>query len=495
MPRDRNAPPLGAFLSRDGLCGLLAGVAAALIAGTVYWRWLGDTIPAPPLRGPAAEGSLAEALAARSNHAVDLEGTWVAGTGTPGPDWGTWSGFRGNDRANHAVSEPPLAETWPEAGPPVVWSVPMGEGHAGPAVWNGRAFLLDYDEAVGGDALRCLSLDTGREVWRRWYRKPTKRNHGISRTVPAVADGAVVSLGPQCQVLCVAAEDGAFLWGRDLPTQDGTTVPLWYAGQCPLVDGTVVVLAPCGPEVSLAGFDLHSGERLWTAPNPGGWTMSHGSVAVMEVEGTRMYVYAALGGVLGVCADGPGRGTLLWRTEAWKPSVQAPTPLPLGNGRVLLCAGYGVGATLLRIERDPSAATGWRAFEERRLERREFGSEQQTPILAEDVVYGIMPPDGGAARRELVAFRAPDATRLWTSGPDDRFGLGPYLLVNGNRMLVLSDDGVLTLASVGPAGYRRLARAKLLQGRDAWGPMALVGGRLLLRDDRTLLCVDLRKSP
>ena len=42
--------------------------------------------------------------------------------------------------------------------------------------------------------------------------------------------------------------------------------------------------------------------------------------------------------------------------------------------------------------------------------------------------------------------------------------------------------------------YRRLARAKLLHGRDAWGPMALVGGRLLLRDDRTLICVDLRRD-
>lgn len=472
-----------------------AGALAALLCAGLYWRWIVSTPPPPPLRAPSEQGSLAEARAAGAARVVDLEGRFVPGIATgPGDDWGEWVGFRGADRSNRAVSDVPLADAWPEGGPPVLWSVAMGEGHAGPVVWRGRVYVLDYDESVGGDALRCLSLANGEELWRRWYRKPTKRNHGISRTVPAVADGLVVSLGPQCQVLCVNAESGDFVWGRDLPSSDGTTVPLWYAGQCPLIERGVVVLAPCGPQVSLMGVDVATGDVLWSAPNPGGWGMSHGSVAVMEADGVRMYVYAALGGVLGVKAEEPGRGTLLWRSDAWKPAVQAPTPLPLDGGRVLLAAGYGVGGMILKVERDTTSETGWAARVDRTFERREFGSEQQTPVLHEGIVYGVMPADGGAARRELVAMRSVDGTRLWASGGDDRFGLGPYLLIDGRRMLLLADDGVLTMAEVGSDGYRRLARAKLLQHRDAWGPMAFVGGRLLLRDDRTLICVDLRKN-
>ena len=38
------------------------------------------------------------------------------------------------------------------------------------------------------DVLRCLSLADGREIWRRWYRTGAKRNHGVSRTVPAVTE-------------------------------------------------------------------------------------------------------------------------------------------------------------------------------------------------------------------------------------------------------------------------------------------------------------------
>ena len=38
-----------------------------------------------------------------------------------------------------------------------------------------------------------------------------------------------------------------------------------------------------------------------------------------------------------------------------------------------------------------------------------------------------------------------------------------------------------------------LNRDEILDGVDAWGPMALAGGRLLLRDSRRLVCVDLRE--
>jgi outer membrane protein assembly factor BamB len=82
---------------------------------------------------------------------------------------------------------------------------------------------------------------------------------------------------------------------------------------------------------------------------------------------------------------------------------------------------------------------------------------------------------------------------LWHSGPQDRFGLGPFLGVGDELMLLMNDTGVLTLARATPGGYVRLARQAMFpEGRDAWGPMALVDGFLLLRDSTRLMCVDLR---
>ena len=58
----------------------------------------------------------------------------------------------------------PLATTWPESGPPILWSVELGEGYAGPAVLKGRVYLLDYDQKERADTLLCLSLADGKEI-------------------------------------------------------------------------------------------------------------------------------------------------------------------------------------------------------------------------------------------------------------------------------------------------------------------------------------------
>src|SRR5436309_865738 len=83
------------------------------------------------------------------------------------------------------------------------------------------------DAGARADAVRCLSLADGREIWRRSYPVDITRNHGITRTVPAATDRYVVTLGPKCQVVCLDATSGDFRWGIDLVSQFGTTVPQW----------------------------------------------------------------------------------------------------------------------------------------------------------------------------------------------------------------------------------------------------------------------------
>ena len=39
-------------------------------------------------------------------------------------------------------------------------------------------------------------------------------------------------------------------------------------------------------------------------------------------------------------------------------------------------------------------------------------------------------------------------------------------------------------------GYEPLAEAQVLHGHDAWGPMALVDGKLILRDSLKMICLD-----
>jgi outer membrane protein assembly factor BamB len=245
--------------------------------------------------------------------APPVVGVLTVGEGTPGSAPGSWPGFRG-PRGDGICHEPgTLDRTWPESGPPALWSIDLGEGHAGAAVHAGRVYLLDYDQTAGADALRCLSLDDGREIWRFAYPIKIKRNHGMSRTVPAVTDRHVVGLGPMLHVSCLDAKTGEEKWMTDLVREHGATVPQWYAGQCPLIDGARVILAPGGPEAMMMAVDLETGKIEWTAPNPMRWAMTHASIVRADLAGVPTYVYCASRGVVGVHVE---TGEILWQTDA-----------------------------------------------------------------------------------------------------------------------------------------------------------------------------------
>ena len=129
---------------------------------------------------------------------------------------GDWPRFRGSDFDNISKDSTPLREKWDTSGPRVVWRATLGEGYAGPAVHNGRVYLLDYNERKKADVLRCFSLASGKELWRRWYYVELKRNHGYSRTIPAVTDKYLVSIGPRSHVMCLDPLSGDLLWKIDL---------------------------------------------------------------------------------------------------------------------------------------------------------------------------------------------------------------------------------------------------------------------------------------
>lgn len=207
---------------------------------------------------------------------------------------GKWPNFRGADSDNMNKEGIALIDRFGKDGPDIVWRLGLGEGHASAAIYNGKVYILDYNEAKKTDVLKCLILETGEELWRRSYKVNIKRNHGISRTIPAVNERYVVTIGPKGHVMCVDHEKGDFLWGIDLEKEYGTEIPYWNTGQCPLIDNNIAVIAPGGNSLMI-GVDCKSGKVIWETPNEGKWKMSHSSVMPMTYAGKKMYVYAAIG--------------------------------------------------------------------------------------------------------------------------------------------------------------------------------------------------------
>jgi outer membrane protein assembly factor BamB len=410
--------------------------------------------------------------------------------GVPSELPGEWPRFRGKNFDNISDESVPLADRWGEEGPEILWAVDLGEGHAAPAVMNGRVYIMDHDELRQLDILRCFSLTDGREIWRRGYRVYMKRNHGISRTIPAVTEKYAVTIGPRGHVMCVDSVTGEFIWGINLEKEYSTIIPLWYTAQNPMIDGDIAVIAPGGSALMI-GVSLETGEVVWETPNPNDWPMSHSSIMPMTLNGTRMYVYTSSGGMVGVSAEGDDRGDVIWETTEWAPTVVSPSPVIFDDGRIFVTAGYGSGSMMLELRENNGVFSIEPLYS---LEPEEgLACEQQTPLLYNGYLFGILPKDGGELRNQFVAFD-PEGAIVWTSGKINRFGLGPYMAADG-KFFILNDDGVLTMLKASIEKYEQLARAKVLDGRDAWGPMAMAGGRLLLRDSKRMVCLDLRAGP
>jgi len=217
---------------------------------------------------------------------------------------------------------------------------------------------------------------------------------------------------------------------------------------------------------------------IWKSGNPLHWQMTHSSITPMEFGGRRMYVYCGSGGVAGIDA---ADGQILWETTDWKIAIATvPAPLVLPGGRIFLCGGYNSGSLILQLKQDGARLVPQTV---KRLKPAQFGSTQHTPILYHEHLYAVREKD-----KELVCLDL-EGNVVWSSGSEHRFGLGPYLIADG-LIYVLDDDGKLTLAEATPAGYKQLDQAQVLDGPDAWAPMAMVAGRLILRDMVRMVCIN-----
>ncbi|MCX7872510.1 MAG: polyvinylalcohol dehydrogenase, partial [Verrucomicrobiae bacterium] len=105
-----------------------------------------------------------------------------------------------------------------------------------------------------------------------------------------------------------------------------------------------------------------------------------------------------------------------------------------------------------------------------------------TPIFYKNHIFGVR-ADG-----QFVCVTT-DGKPIWESSPKNVFGLGPFLLAE-DMFYVLSENGKLSLIAADTGKFNLIAQAQILDGHESWGPMALVGTRLLVRDLTKLACFE-----
>jgi outer membrane protein assembly factor BamB len=403
-----------------------------------------------------------------------------AATTVTAADWPQWRGPRRDNQS----AETGLYRTWPAGGPKVLWKTPVAEGYAGVAIQAGRLYLNDYDPVKKEHVVRSLSMADGKEVWRWSYAVDIRPNHGITRTVPTVSDKLVFSLDPKCRFHALDARTGKLVWQKNLVQDYKTTIPSWYAGQNPLVDGDRVVLATGGDALVVA-FDQATGKEIWRSPNPGKDVMSHSSLMSTAIGGVKQYLYLTMNKVVGIAA---ADGQILWSTPFVARMAAVPSPIAIGDGRVFVTSGYEAGSTMIQVEKSASGFTAKKLYA---LTAAEFNSEVHTPVLHKGHLFAV-----GSKKRGLFTCIGLDGKVVWQSpvvsgdpGGSRTFDLGGFLFADGMIFAVDGKSGMLRLIEANTTGYKELGSAQALSGEDVWGPLALADHKLVLRDMSELVCL------
>jgi outer membrane protein assembly factor BamB len=416
---------------------------------------------------------------------------------------GDWPQFLGPER-NSTSPETGLLRSWPEGGPEILWTVPLGRGYGGPVVSDGKVYLLDRDDAVG-DTLRAFDLSSGEELWSFAYEAPGSAMFPGSRSVPTVDGNRIYSCGHNGDLYAVDLTTHEPVWHRNVWKDfGGGDIPIWAITQNPLVYGDLLIVASQAPEAGVVAYDKLSGELRWKTPSLG--YVGYVSPTIAKIDGDDHVVMVTpstnpfinrdeskLGRIVGI---DPLTGEILWSYDEWNCHISVAPAVDAGDNRILVVGGYELGATMIQVEKQADGSYGTSAL----FTTEEFGDQTKPPILHQGHFYAQY---GTNDRRDGLSCMGMDGTILWKTKRSPEFNKGSMILVDG---LILATDGAksLYLIEPDPAGFKPLASAELLgeEGTASegiarrvggavqnWAPIALSEGNLLIRDHSRMMCV------
>jgi len=388
-------------------------------------------------------------------------------------------------RRDHTSAEKGLLRTWPQEGPKVLWTVPMGAGFGGPAVSGGNVYLLDRDEKVG-DRLRVLELASGKELWSFAYDAPGGFMFAGSRTTPTVDGDFVYTVGPMGDLYAISTKTRQPAWRKNIWKDfgGGAQLPQWAIVQNPLIYGDLLIVAPQTSETGVVAYDKLTGAIKWKSPALSG-IPGYVPLSLVKVAGEDHLVMIT--GAVGRgrnARDGsvngldPRTGKVLWTYTGWQCIIPVPQAVDAGQGRVLITGGYTAGTAMIKVDK---SADGTYAVSEL-FKNPDFGAHTQPPVLHDGHFYAHYTTN---ERADGLIAMGMDGQIKWKTGTQPAFVRGGSVLADG--LLLMTDGNTkLYLIEPSPTGFKPLASAVVLEPGDNWAPLALVQGKLLVRGQKEL---------
>ena len=419
-------------------------------------------------------------------------------------DWPQWLGPQrdGNWR------ETGIVRSFPEQ-PDYRWRTPIAAGYSGPAVADGRVFVMDRQLSAGAsnpedpfsqgmipgnERILCLDEATGEILWIHEYDCPYSISYAAGpRTTPAVDGDRVYTVGAEGNLKCLNTLDGSVIWEKDFNDDFEVRTPTWGFASHPLIDGDRLICIVGDEQGMAAAFDKHTGEVLWQSipgNHPG-----YAPPMIYELNGERQLIVWTADGVHGLK---PGTGEVLW-DHPWKQryDLAVPTPRKIGDDQLFFTAFYN-GSLMLKVFGDEPEVL-WQSRKISEKDTDKLNSIISTPVIEGNTIYGVC---------SYGQFRALDLAtgeRLWesmkpTTGEREQRWGNAFIVRNGGEYFLFNEQGELILADLTREGYRELDRMKILEAtnRDArtrnvvWSHPAFANGHIIARNDQEIVSIDLK---
>ena len=364
---------------------------------------------------------------------------------------------------------------WDEETPPILWSVALGEGFAGPVAADGRVYIVHREG--GENVLDALAVEDGGRIWRTSHGTRYRDDFGFNggpRATPVVAGDRIFSFSAEGILQAADRLTGERLWQVDTAESFGVPKGFFGAASSPLVVRDRVLLNVGGRDgAGVVAFDAASGEVAWQASDHGA---GYSSPVLRSFDGSERAIFFTREGLLALDPEtGAVAQQFRWRARI-NASVNASSPTVVGD-RVFLSSSYGTGAILLRLSSDGSEEI-WRSD-------RSLTNHYATSIHHQGFLYGFHGRQESGPSLRCVRLATGEV--MWS---EERFGAGTLLLAR-DHLLVLRESGEIVSAPATPEGFAPVGRMRISNGETRAYP-ALAGGILIARDGRQLTAVDLR---
>ncbi len=422
-----------------GLLFEIKGVTGNLLP-ILGWRW-----------ASAAPGSDADQEALPAGDAIEIEARGLSYPRFLGP------------RGNATLSGPAIAADWETEPPRELWRRPVGAGWSAFAVSEGLA--ITQEQHGSEEQVVAYDLMSGDVVWRHsdTARYETTLGGVGPRATPTISGARVYTLGATGILNAFELASGERLWTTDILSDAGARNQEWGKSGSPLIVQDLVVVSAGGEDgKSMLAYHRDDGELVWMG---GSDRSGYSSPSLRTVAGEEQILILNYSTV---ASHSPDSGDILWEYPWPREFPNVAQPVPISPDTILVSSGYGVGSKLLRVSRQEQEADNLDVeliWESPRLKAK-FANF----VLFEGNVYGL---DDGV----LVCLDPATGERRWKRG---RYGHGQLLLV-ADKLLVLSETGVLTLVNPNPNSLVELGSVKVLDGKT-WNNPALAGPYLLVRN-------------